>query len=156
MKAPSTPAAYAQGFWAHEPYRGLSSTLLVSPSPSVKDPRPCDVSLEQWTWGSWELLQWNPDVVYVSLSTKNIFLAFAICGRTLPLSPIKIIAWIWYFDKSHTYIVHSRDYNNLPSQNICPMIRWYQDVLGWDWYSIGRHSPSLPYSPYARWKEGVN
>lgn len=74
----------------------------------------------------------------------------------LPLSPVKIIEWIWYFDKSHTYIAHSRDYNNLPSPNICPMIRCYQDVLGWDSYSRGRHSPSLTCSPYARQKEGVN
>lgn len=93
------------------------------------------------------------DVFCASLSAKNIFLAFAICGSMLPL-PVKITEWIWVARQITHIYGYSRDYNNLPSPNICPMIRCYQDVLGWDSYSERAYSPSLTCSPYSRQKEG--
>ena len=73
-----------------------------------------------------------------------------------PPRPYKVTDWIWYHGKSHMYPPYPRDSNYPLPQNMCPLIRWYQDVLGWHWYSGGRYSPFLPYNPYA-WlsKEGV-
>lgn len=139
------PAAYARGFESMGPSEAFD-LLSWSVPHHLSKIQTWDVSLESGGLGASG--SYSNEILMSSVlpyPTKNIFLAFAICGSMLPLSPqLRLLEWICA-DKSHTYIAH--DYN-LPSPNICPMIRWYQDVLGWDSYSRGRHSPSLTCSPY--------